>query len=222
MNVFVSNEIYAVCPEFKGMMVEARVVNSPYNERLWQKIESARDMKNFLSIDSIKSWKPIAATRRVYKACGKDPSRYRPAAEALLRRLLQGKELYKVDTLVDLLNYASITTGYSLGGFDTSKFVGDILTLGIGRHDEPYVGIGRGTLNIEGLPVYRDALGGVGTPTSDSERTKIDLSTTRLTVLINGYDGDSIALEHCATLIATLAADFASATDISIKRFLKQ
>ena len=45
-------------------------------------------------------------------------------------------------------------------------------TLGVGKAGEPYEGIGRGTINIEGLPVYRDQIGGVGTPTSDNERTK--------------------------------------------------
>ena len=88
------------------------------------------------------------------------------------------------------MNLASIRYGYSIGGFDADKFVGDTLTLGIGRAGEPYEGIGRGMLNIEGLPVYRDALGGVGTPTSDNERTKITLATTHLVVLINGYDGN--------------------------------
>ena len=104
--------------------------------------------------------------------------------------MLQGKELYQIDTLVDLINLASIAFGYSIGGFDADKFVGDTLTLGIGREGEPYEGIGRGMLNIAGLPVYRDALGGVGTPTSDNERTKITLGTTHLVVLINGYDGN--------------------------------
>ena len=79
--------------------------------------------------------------------------------------------------------------GYSIGGFDGAKFVGDMLTLGIGKAGEPYEGIGRGMLNIEGLPVYRDEQGGVGTPTSDNERTKISIDTRHLVVLINGYDG---------------------------------
>ena len=68
--------------------------------------------------------------------------------------------------------------------------MGDTLTLGVGREEEPYEGIGRGPINIAGLPVYRDAEGGVGTPTSDHERTKMTLGTTHLVVLINGYDGN--------------------------------
>ena len=151
----------------------------------------------------------IAATRRVYKACGKDPSRYRPASEALIRRLLQGKELYQRDTLVDLVNLASIAYGYSIGGFDADKFVGDTLILGIGREGEPYEGIGRGTINIHGLPVYRDAKGGVGTPTSDNERTKMTLDTRHLVVLINGYDGNEQRVRENAEYIQQLLCKYA-------------
>lgn len=137
------------------------------------------------------------------------PSRYRPASEALIRRILQGKELYQIDTLVDLINLASIAYGYSIGGFDADKFVGDTLTLGVGREGEPYEGIGRGMINIHGLPVYRDAEGGVGTPTSDHERTKITMDTQHLLVLINGYDGDEQRVEGNARFIQGLLRKYA-------------
>lgn len=191
IQVSVSSEIEQVCPTFAGAAVEAMVVNTAYCQTLWDEIHTLEErFRKELTTESLKQIPSIAATRSVYRACGKDPSRYRPASEALIRRMLQGKELYQIDTLVDLINLASIAFGYSIGGFDASKFVGDTLILGIGREGEPYEGIGRGQINIAGLPVYRDAVGGVGTPTSDHERTKIQLSTTHLLVLINGYDGN--------------------------------
>ena len=191
MKIVVSPEIESVCPTFVGAAVEAQVTNSSYCETLWDEIHALEDKyRQELTTESLKQLPSIAATRNVYKACGKDPSRYRPASEQLIRRMLQGKELYQIDTLVDLVNLASIAFGYSIGGFDADKFVGDTLTLGVGREGEPYEGIGRGPINIAGLPVYRDAEGGVGTPTSDHERTKMTLSTTHLVVLINGYDGN--------------------------------
>ena len=205
MKVIVSNEIERVCPGFVGACVEADVVNTPYCEGLWEEIRALGEQyKATLTTESLKEMSGIAATRRVYKACGKDPSRYRPASEQLIRRMLQGKELYQIDTLVDLINLASIRFGYSIGGFDASKFVGDTLTLGIGRAGEPYEGIGRGMLNIEGLPVYRDAEGGVGTPTSDNERTKITIDTRHLVVLINGYDGNEEQVRANAEFILNL------------------
>ena len=205
MKVVVSQEIEQVCPEFVGACVEAMVVNTPYNSELWQEIEILGNRyRTTLTTESLKEMTSIAATRRVYKACGKDPSRYRPASEALIRRVLQGKELYQRDTLVDLVNLASIAFGYSIGGFDADKFVGDTLTLGVGREGEPYEGIGRGMINIHGLPVYRDAQGGVGTPTSDHERTKMTIDTRHLLVLINGYDGNEKRVRENAEYIQTL------------------
>lgn len=210
MNIIVSEEIEKVCPGFVGAAVEADVVNSEYNTELWAEINDLGEKyKAEYTTETVKTISGIEATRRVYRACGKDPSRYRPAAEALIRRMLQGKELYQIDTLVDLINLASIAFGHSIGGFDADKFVGDTLTLGIGREGEPYEGIGRGMLNIAGLPVYRDAEGGVGTPTSDNERTKIELSTRHVLVLVNGYDGNEVQVKANAEYIIRLFEKYA-------------
>ena len=209
MNIIVSQEIEQVCPGFVGAAVEAQVVNTPFCAPLWDEIHEWEErFLRDLTTESLKSLSGIAATRAVYKKCGKDPSRYRPASEQLIRRMLQGKELYQIDTLVDLVNLASIAFGYSIGGFDADKFVGDTLTLGVGREGEPYEGIGRGMLNIAGLPVYRDAQGGVGTPTSDNERTKMTLDTTHLLVLINGYDGDEQRVRQNAEFIQQLVRKY--------------
>ena len=210
MNIIVSQEIESVCPMFVGAAVEAQVVNTPYSKELWDEIHALEGrFRQELTTESLKDLPSIAATRRVYKACGKDPSRYRPASEQLIRRMLQGKELYQIDTLVDLINLASIAYGYSIGGFDADKFVGDTLTLGVGREGEPYEGIGRGMLNIAGLPIYRDAEGGVGTPTSDHERTKMTMATTHLVVLINGYDGNEQRVADNAHFIQELLRKYA-------------
>lgn len=205
MKIIVSEEIETVCPKFVGACVEAKVQNSPYCQELWDEINAfGEKYRDTLTTESLKEMSGIAATRKVYRACGKDPSRYRPASEALIRRMLLGKQLYQRDTLVDLVNLASIAFGYSIGGFDADKFEGDTLTLGVGKAGEPYEGIGRGNINIEGLPVYRDSLGGVGTPTSDYERTKMMSDTSHLVVLINGYDGNEQQVRANAEYIQSL------------------
>lgn len=211
MKIIVEQQIENVCPRFVGACVEAEVENSPYSEELWKVIDrQGEQFRQLFTTQTVKDISAIAATRRVYKACGKDPSRYRPSSEALIRRMLQGKQLYQIDTLVDLINLASITYGYSIGGFDADKFDGDTLTLGVGREGEPYEGIGRGMLNIAGLPVYRDATGGVGTPTSDNERTKMTLGTRRLVALVNGYDGNEHDVQATAQLIIDLVTRFSN------------
>ena len=108
MIIQVSQEIENVCPSFVGAAVEAYCKNTPYSAPLWEEINSlAERYKAELTTESLKQMPSIEATRKVYKACGKDPSRYRPASEALIRRMLQGKSLYQIDTLVDLINLAS-------------------------------------------------------------------------------------------------------------------
>lgn len=219
MKIEVSAEIRNACPHFAGVAIVATVKNTPYCEALWQKIdEFIVRYRKMYTTDSIKDMASIRATREAYKKCGKDPSRYRPSGEALCRRILRGIPLYQIDTLVDLINLVSIRYGYSIGGFDADKFEGDTLTLGIGKAGEPYEGIGRGELNIEGMPVYRDAVGGVGTPTSDNERTKLGLETTRLLAIINGYSGKN-GLQEAADYMVELLNEYASAENVRLIEF---
>lgn len=208
-DIQVSEEIRKACPQFAGAAVYATVHNSSYCVPLWDEIdEMSSSCRQQYEFDSIKTIPAIEATRQAYKKCGKDPSRYRPSAEALCRRIIRGIPLYQIDTLVDLINLVSIRTGYSIGGFDADKIRGNTLILGIGKAGEPYEAIGRGELNIEYMPVYRDSIGGIGTPTSDNERTKLDINTTHLLAIINGYSGKD-GLEEAVSYLQTLLANFA-------------
>ena len=220
MKITISEEIRLRCPEFVGTAVVANVRNSAFNAELWEEIEAfISDYRQRYTVDSIKEMPSIEATRTAYRRCGKDPSRYRPSGEALVRRTLKGNELYRVSTLVDLINLASIAYGYSIGGFDADRIEGDALCLGIGREGEPYEGIGRGVLNIEGMPVYRDDIGGIGTPTSDHERTKLSLETTSLLTIVNGYDGNRENVDACATYIQELLRRYCYSDGGSLLRF---
>lgn len=215
----ISEEIKALWPQYREAAVYAAVENTPYSEGLWTEIgEFTTHLNATETTDSIKHHPVIMATREAYRACGKDPSRYRPSAEALRRRLLRGLDLYRIDTLVDLINLVSLRTGYSIGGFDADKIVGTDLCLGIGQEEEPFEGIGRGTLNIAHMPVIRDAAGGIGTPTSDHERTKMDLGTRHILAIINGYSGNE-GLQEAAQMTAELLQKYASASQCTVWMF---
>lgn len=191
MQITISNTFHDVCPNFIGGAILAEVKNSATTPELWAEIERiANVLRNNYTTDTIKEQSGIAATREAYRKAGKDPSRYRPACEQLARRILQGKDLYSIDQLVDFGNLVSLYCGYSTAMLDAEKILGENITLGIGTSGEPYEGIGRGVLNIENLPVYRDEDGGFATPTSDSVRTMISADTKRILLLINGYDGN--------------------------------
>lgn len=214
LKVHISEEIKAACPDYTVAIITAIIHNTTYDECLWHEIDQLIDeYRKEHTIDSIKEIRAIQATRETYKKCGKDPSRYRPAAEALCRRILKGNELYKVSTVVDLVNAVSMNTGFSIGAFDADKVQGDTIIYGIGKDEEPYEGIGRGKLNIGGLPVWRDTVGGFGTPTSDHERTKLSISTTHLLVTINSYGGPA-GLQDAVDYMTLLLTQYAAAKEI--------
>ena len=215
-DISVSEELKSAAPQYAGAAVYAAVKNTPHSEGLWEEIAAfTRELTATTRMEDIKLQPVIAATREAYKRCGKDPGRYRPSAEALRRRLMRGIDLYQIDTLVDLINLVSLRTGHSIGGFDADKIQGEQLELGIGKADESFEGIGRGPLNIEGLPVYRDALGGIGTPTSDHERTKMDVQTRHILAIINGYNGEE-GLQEAAEMTQDLLRKYAGAAEVSI------
>ena len=220
LTISVSSEFSERVPQFRGAFLEATVQNSATSPKLWAEIEaSCEKLQADFTTETIKSRSSIAATRAAYKACGKDPSRYRPASEQLSRRVLQGKGLYSVDTLVDLGNLVSIFSGYPTGLLDADKIVGTSVELGIGIADEPYEGIGRGRLNIEGLPAYRDAVGAIASPTSDSTRTMLSPTTQRLFFIINAYDGDEQLLQESIDLALDLLQRYAHADEARIVKF---
>lgn len=187
----ISDTVASAAPGLQVIVMEADVENKPTSDELWEQVcaEAARIRATY-EMSEVNKRPAIAATRAAYKALGKDPNRYRPSSESLCRRAVKGLDLYRIDSVVDVINLLSMKTGHSIGGFDADKIDGDVLTLGRGEAGEPYEGIGRGMLNIEGMPVYRDATGGVGTPTSDNERTKLTPDTRRLLMLVNAYGGE--------------------------------
>ena len=199
---------------FRVLKVEAEVVNAPTPDELWQEIQNVgNEIRTSLQLADINKRPAISGTRKAYKALGKDPNRYRPSAEALCRRLVKEMELYRIDILVDLINLISIKSGYSIGGFDIDKISGNTITLGVGHKEDIYEAIGRGTLNIEGLPVYRDTIGGIGTPTSDVDRTKLTIGTKRLLMTINIYETE-MPIEDVKQLTIGLLEKYANATNI--------
>ena len=216
MNLEFEAKVADIASALQVIMIEADVTNSPTTPELKAELESlAAKIAAGYELPDINKRPGIAATRNAYKAFGKEPNRYRPSCEAMCRRIVKGMGLYYINNLVDLINVLSIASGYSIGGFDADMIDGDTLCLGVGREGEPFEGIGRGELNIHCLPVYRDAIGGIGTPTSDNERTKLDLDTTRLLMCINIY-GEEMPAHETEALAIDLLTRHAAARNIKV------
>lgn len=219
MKIIIEDSIKEACPDVRIGLIRAKVVNSELSEELNKEIQSLSEkIKSSYELLWINKRPAIAATRQLYKKLGKDPNRYRVSSEALCRRIVKGMGIYQINVLVDLINLVSIGSGYAIGGFDADKIQGDAVTLGVGTADDKFEGIGRGVLNVEGLPLYRDAIGGIGSPTSDEERTKIGLETTHLQMQINAFD-EEMPLEDTIDWSVSLLKRYVCATDFEIEIF---
>ena len=150
----------------------------------------------------------ILATRAAYKALGKDPARYRGSAEALLRRVIAGKGLPRINAVVDTINLVSVESRLPIGLYDLAHVSGDIV-FRAGRAGETYKGIGKYDLNLEGLPVFCDAIGPHGSPTSDSERTLVTSETNNVLAVIISFGGKE-GLDRWVQRMSELFSQYAS------------
>lgn len=188
--------------------ITANIQVTEHDEGLWREIEAATARFRGMTMDEARKFPPIKALRDAYRALGNDPTRYRGSNEALVRRIVQGKELYRVNTVVDINNLISLETLHSAGTFDLERIQPPVV-FRAGTPGESYVGIGRGEIKIEGLPVFADQVGPFGSTTSDSERTMVRLETKRIMMVVIsfiGMEGIDTILSRAAGLVERYAA----------------
>lgn len=131
-----------------------------------EKIQRQFTPEQIMELDAVR------AVRGMFRTWGIDPARYRPSSEALLRRVAQGKGLYRVSNVVDAGNLGSLETGWPYGIYDRSR-ISPPVTFREGAPGETYEGIGKQTWHLAGRPVLADAAGAFGSPISDSTRTMV-------------------------------------------------
>ena len=185
MNIKIDKSILDKLPDFSIIAYSMDVVyqSSDIVEGLISSYESK--IMGEYSLEDVLDIPLIKEARDSYKKLGKDPSRYRLACESLLRRLVKGNKLYRINNLVDLGNVLSIAARRSVAVLDYDKIVGDVL-IRIGKSTDVYEGIGRGIINIENIPLYEDEVGPFGSTTSDTPRTMVTEETKKILLFIKG------------------------------------
>ena len=114
----------------------------------------------------------VSAVRRMYRRIGWEPTQYRPSSEAMIRRFLKDKGLYRINNAVDLGNVTSTRFHIPMGLYDADKLSGSI-SVDVGQEGEEYQGISKDVIHAEGKLILRDDEGVFGNPTADSLRTSI-------------------------------------------------
>ena len=187
------------CAVIRGVSI---VGSSPALSQEFLQLQN--EVAKIYNIEALTQLPPILAVRTMYKKLDFDPARYRPASEALVRRVLQHKGVYYVNSAVDASNYCSLKYLMPFGLYYLDKIEGEIRYPR--QHGGTYVNIGGNQVSTEGKPFLTDSLGVFGNPTSDSRRTAVSLATKNLLSVVFAGSGTAEAdlreiLECCAEIL---------------------
>lgn len=140
----------------------------------------------------------VQVARQLFRTLGIEPTKHRPASEALLRRFLKGKTVHPINNVVDVSNWCALDFLLPNGIYDRRKLSGDIV-LRKGLPGESYTGLNNRAVNLENRYTLADASGPFGSPKTDSQRSCVDLVTTDLIAIVytpEDYD-PRLLLEQC-------------------------
>jgi DNA/RNA-binding domain of Phe-tRNA-synthetase-like protein len=216
IEIRIAAELKAKCPKAALAWVQAAVETGATPPGLDEALRSCQETIAKLPLPrAVLESSAIMATRAGYKALGKDPARYRGSAEALLRRLIAGKGMPRINNVVDVINLVSVESRLPIGLYNLAHVEGPI-EFRAGRAGETYKGIGKYDLNLEGLPLFADAQGPHGSPTSDSERTMVTQATKHVLAIIVSFAGTS-SLDHTAKRMTELLETFCDAKNVEYR-----
>ena len=137
----------------------------------------------------------IQQARSFFRAIGIDPTRRRPSSEALLRRAVNGKELYHINNIVDIGNWCSLEFLLPICLYDYDNIKGEV-SVKIGTQDDSYIAHNGREMNFENKFVICDEAGAFGSPLTDSVRTAVTETTSRVLMIIfapKDYDAELLS-----------------------------
>lgn len=216
VDIKISDHFKAICPTVTLGYLEAEVCVKDSCENLLNEIEEcSQTLINQISLEEIATLPRIKNARETYKKLGKSPSKYRISSEALMRRILQKKGIYKINNIVEINNLISLKSHFSVGSYNLEAINAPIC-LTIGEKNHSYKGIGKELINIENLPVLSDSNSTFGSPTSDSERAMITKNVHKIMMCIYSFSGKENLYEYLHEA-KVLLEKYADATNISMK-----
>ena len=189
MKLKVGKDILDLIPNYTVIAYKFNIDIKESDDNIFSEVKELEKQYENVSLEELINSEIIKEGRDGYKKFGKDPSRYRLACESLCRRLIKKLGLYYINNAVDIGNILSIKIQRPVAVLDYDKIVGD-------------VGIGRGKINVENIPVYVDDISPFGSPTSDTLRTAITKDTKTILLFVNCFSDKYI--EDCDQTIKDL------------------
>ena len=211
MKIKISQSLQDKLPDFKiiAYQMDVNVTKTKEVDDLLENL--IKETSSMYQIEEVVNIPKLKKSRDAYKKLGKDPSRYRLATESLIRRIVKGLGLYRINDIVDLGNILSVKTMRSVCVVDSDKIVGDIYVR-LGNETDEYYGINRGHINVDKIPVYTDDISPFGTPTSDTDRTAISLNTKKIIVMLICFDQSDLQTDEA--LLLNLYQEYGHALNI--------
>jgi DNA/RNA-binding domain of Phe-tRNA-synthetase-like protein len=164
---------------------------------------AAAARERFADTSEIGAHPTVSSLRRLFRAAGCDPTRYRPASEALLRRLVKGNPIPGIQPLVDVNNCLSAELTVPCCVMREGSF-GSRMVWRSGFEGESYESL-RGPFNLEGKPVLFDEEGPLDTPITGNVRVKVNPDTASAW-LVAYMPADQIELEQARSTLDALVS----------------
>jgi DNA/RNA-binding domain of Phe-tRNA-synthetase-like protein len=193
MNLKIDSELSNRFPDLTVLLlqIDEMKIKKKDSELEKFKLTVTKQVRNEYELDAVKDHPTFRAYRDFFWRIGIDPTKIRPAAEALIRRILAGKTLPCINTLVDSYNLASIKSRIALATFDTDKLEGNLL-MKFAEEDEQFYGIGmEKPLILKGGEIVvsdNEKLIAVY-PYRDADNTKVTQETENSTIVVCGVPG---------------------------------
>lgn len=179
-----------------GVLQFANLTCQKKNEALWEQIGQLEAKYRAQFETPSQALDLLKPARKLYYAIGMEPTRIRPSSEALFRRVIKGKPLYQINSIVDVGNYCSLAYLLPIGLYDAAKIQGEVV-IRKGREGESYPGIGKEEIHLHNRLTVADQAGPFGNPSADSLRTSITLDTREVLMIIfapSFYPEDKLGL----------------------------
>ena len=165
----------------------------PFDEDLEHlKEEVYNQVRGKYTLEGLKDVPTLRAYRDFFWRIGVDPTKNRPASEALIRRILAGKPIPTINTLVDAYNLASILSETALAAFDEDKIQSKEVIMRTAKKGETFLGIGmKEPITLQGGEIVLEDAGGLIAvyPYRDAERSKVTEQTKNVALVSCGVPG---------------------------------